>query len=164
MFKTILVPLDGSKRAGKILPYVEDMAYARESRVILLQVIEPDSDISEAPMAVYHNQEKAEIARKEAKAYLASLAEHLRIKGIIVTSRVEEGQVAKLILEVAEDEKADLIAMASHGRTGFSRVFYGSVAVAILNQTEKPLLLIRAVDFPQATTEAQATVLSFATK
>jgi nucleotide-binding universal stress UspA family protein len=65
---------------------------------------------------------------------------------------------------VAEDEKADLIAMASHGRTGFSRVFYGSVAAAILNQTEKPLLLIRAVDFPQATTEAQATVLSFATK
>jgi nucleotide-binding universal stress UspA family protein len=160
MFKTILVPLDGSKRAEKILPYVEDLAHARESRVVLLRVIEPVNYISEAPMEVYHSQEKTEIARKEAKADLASLAEHLRIMGIIATSRVEEGEVAKLILEVAEDEKADLIAMASHGRTGLPRVFYGSVAAGILNQTEKPLLLIRAVDSPQATTEAQATVSS----
>jgi nucleotide-binding universal stress UspA family protein len=160
MFKTILVPLDGSKRAEKILPYVEDLAYARESRVVLLRVMEADNSISEAPLAVYHSQEKTEIARKEAKAYLASLADHLHIKGVVATSRVEEGDVAKVILEVAEDEKADLIAMASHGRTGLPRVFYGSVAAGILNQTEKPLLLIRAVDSPQATTEAQATVSS----
>jgi nucleotide-binding universal stress UspA family protein len=154
MFKTILVPLDGSKRAEKILPYVEDLANARESRVVLLQVIEPDNSISEAPMAVYHSQEKTEVARKEAKAYLASLAENFRIKGIVATSRVEEGTVAKVILEVAEEEKADLIAMASHGRTGLSRVFYGSVAAGILNQADRPVLLIRAVDVPQATTEA----------
>jgi len=91
---------------------------------------------------------------------LASLADHLQIKGVVATSRVEEGDVAKVILEVAEDEKADLIAMASHGRTGLPRVFYGSVAAGILNQTEKPLMLIRAVDSPQATTETQATVSS----
>jgi nucleotide-binding universal stress UspA family protein len=160
MFKTILVPLDGSKRAEKILPYVVDLALARESRVVLLQVIEPADYMSEAAMVVYHNQGRAEIACKEAKAYLASLIEDFRAKGISATARVKEGQVVKSILEMAEVEKADLIAMASHGRAGLSRAFYGSVAVGILHQADRPLLLIRAVDLPQATTEAQATISS----
>jgi len=151
MFKTILVPLDGSKRAEKILPYVVDLALERESRVVLLQVIEPDGYVSEAPMAVYHNQVQAEIACKQAKAYLASLTEEFRTKGISATARVNEGQVVKSILDVAEDEKADLIAMASHGRAGLSRAFYGSVAAGILHQADRPLLLIRADELRQAT-------------
>jgi nucleotide-binding universal stress UspA family protein len=44
---------------------------------------------------------------------------------------------------VADREQADLIAMASHGRTGLARVFYGSVASGVLNQADRPLLLIR---------------------
>ncbi|MCB0137738.1 MAG: universal stress protein, partial [Caldilineaceae bacterium] len=56
------------------------------------------------------------------------------------------GPVVTAILDVAEREKADLIAMASHGRTGLSRVFYGSVAAGILHKADRPLLLIRASD------------------
>ena len=48
------------------------------------------------------------------------------------------------ILEMAEQENADLIAMASHGRTGLARVFYGSVTAGIMQQVDRPLLLIRA--------------------
>lgn len=50
------------------------------------------------------------------------------------------------LLAVAERENADLIGLASHGRTGLGRVFYGSVAAGLLNQTDHPLLLIRALD------------------
>lgn len=82
------------------------------------------------------------------------MAEELRSKGLDVTTEIQLGVVVQLILEVAEKEKADLIAMASHGRTGLSRVFYGSVAAGILNQADRPVLLIRAVDLPQAKTDA----------
>ena len=154
MFTTILVPLDGSKRGEKILPYVEDLASARQSRVILLEVIEPMTYTGGAEMTPFDSQELVDSECTKAKAYLDSLAEELRTKGLVVTTEVKLGVVVRLILEVAENEKADLIAMASHGRTGLSRVFYGSVAAGILNQADRPVLLIRAVDVPQATTEA----------
>ena len=51
-----------------------------------------------------------------------------------------------VIIDVAEREDADLIAMASHGHTGLARVFYGSVAAGVLNKADRPLLLIRALD------------------
>ena len=59
-------------------------------------------------------------------------------------SFVEQGPVVGTILNVAEREQVDLIAMASHGRTGLARVFYGSVAAGILQQVDRPLLLIRS--------------------
>lgn len=49
------------------------------------------------------------------------------------------------ILNAAKSEKADLIAMASHGRTGLSRVFYGSVAEGVLHRVDRPLLIIRSL-------------------
>ena len=51
-----------------------------------------------------------------------------------------------MILDVAEREKVRLIAMASHGRTGLARVFYGSVAAGVLSQADRPLLIVRADD------------------
>lgn len=154
MFKTILVPLDGSKRGEKILPYVEDLGYARESRIVLLRVIEPITYTVGAEMTPFYSQELIDSECTQAKVYLDSLAEELRSKGLDVTTEIQLGVVVQLILEVAEKEKADLIAMASHGRTGLSRVFYGSVAAGILNQADRPVLLIRAVDLPQAKTDA----------
>jgi nucleotide-binding universal stress UspA family protein len=57
---------------------------------------------------------------------------------------VESGNVVETIIRVAAEESADLIAMASHGRGGLSRVFYGSVAAGTLQQVDRPLLLIRS--------------------
>ena len=66
--------------------------------------------------------------------------------GITVKTFVETGPVVSVILDVAEREGATLIAMASHGRTGLGRVFYGSVAEGILHKADRPLLLIRATE------------------
>jgi nucleotide-binding universal stress UspA family protein len=68
----------------------------------------------------------------------------LRSTGITVRSYVESGPIVSTISNVAERERCDLIAMASHGRSGVSRVFYGSVAAGVLHRAEHPLLLIRA--------------------
>ena len=145
MYETILVPLDGSKRAQRILPYVEELALNHSSTVILMQVIEPTlngPDIYHG--GVYIDYEFAGKLALEAKTYLLSLVRKMREKGIAAKSVVDFGPVVRTILDVAEREKADLIAMASHGRTGVARVFYGSVAAGVLQQADRPLLLIRA--------------------
>ena len=145
MYKRMLVPLDGSKRAEKILPYVEELAKLREGTVIVLQVIETSS-MAAGPYdaTIYFDQEATERILSDAKSYLRSAVEVLRNKGIAARSIVETGPVVRAILDVAEREQVDLVAMASHGRTGLSRVFYGSVAAGVMQQADRPLLLIRS--------------------
>ena len=103
MFSKILVPLDGSKRAETILPYVEQLAQQNDADVVLLQVLAPGAAL-------------------------------------------EQGPIVRTILDVAERENVKMIAMASHGRTGLARVFYGSVAAGVLHQADRPLLIVRADD------------------
>lgn len=147
MYDVILVPLDGSERAERILPYVEEIASMRKSTVILLQVIEPNTALATPyDMVPYYDVTLAEQWVKEAKDYLAATQEKLRAKGIEAKALVVQGPIVRSILDVAEREKADLIAMASHGRTGLGRVFYGSVAAGVLQQADRPLLLVRAAD------------------
>jgi nucleotide-binding universal stress UspA family protein len=145
MYDTILVPLDGSARAEKILPYIEELAFTRQSTVLLLQVIDPAAYMVAAyDMVPYYDPEMAQNLVTEAKSYLNELVNKFREGGLEVKCLVEQGPVVQTILQVAEREKVDLIALASHGRTGLARVFYGSVAAGILNQTDRPLLVVRS--------------------
>jgi nucleotide-binding universal stress UspA family protein len=144
VYKKILVLLDGSKRAETILPYVEDMALARDSTVILLQVIEPSATmVAPYDMAHYYDAGLAEKWIEEARDYLDSVQRDFRQKGIRTETLIAQGPVVKSILDVAEQENAELIAMASHGRTGLASVFYGSKAAGVLQQIDRPLLLVR---------------------
>jgi nucleotide-binding universal stress UspA family protein len=146
MYRKILVPLDGSPRAEAILPHVEEMAQLYKAEVILLQVIAPDT----MSAAAYHRPPHIELDNlfqqheDETKAYLAERQNDLHRKGIPSCSFLEYGPVVSTIIDVAEREGVDLIAIASHGRSGLSRALYGSVAAGVLNQVNMPLLLIRA--------------------
>jgi nucleotide-binding universal stress UspA family protein len=82
----------------------------------------------------------------EGERYLAARQEEFRQKGIEAETRVGDGPTVATIINVAEHVDADLIAMASHGRTGLARVFYGSVAAGVLHRIDRPLLLIRSLD------------------
>jgi nucleotide-binding universal stress UspA family protein len=145
MYDIILVPLDGSTRAETILPYVEDLALGRKSKVILLQVIEPSMlMVTPYDMVPYYDTALAERVVAEAQHYLAARQGEFQEKGIEAESLVEQGAVVQSILAVADRKNANLIAMASHGRTGLARVFYGSVAAGVLQSADRPLLLVRA--------------------
>ena len=145
MYKTILVPLDGSDRAEKILPHVREMAQLYGASVVLLQVVEPSMTVvTPYDMVPYYDSEQVEQWTQDARDYLNGLAGSMRLEADRVKVVVQQGPIVHTILDVAEREHADLIAMASHGRTGLSRVFYGSIAAGILNQADRPLLLIRA--------------------
>jgi nucleotide-binding universal stress UspA family protein len=145
MYKSILTPLDGSKRAESILKHVEELARRFDAKVVFLQVIEPSTFIVGSETAFYA-QYKEEVGEKnrQAEVYLAGIKGEFREKGIESRVRVVNGPIVDAIIAAAESENADLIAIASHGRTGLSRVFYGSVAAGILNRADRPLLLIRS--------------------
>ena len=145
MYSKILVPLDGSVRAEKILPHVEGLANCFGAQVALLQVVElatplvVDYDMSGGVLPDMILQTK-----DEASTYLAAWKEKLASKGIQTSTFVERGPVVSTIIKVADAEGIDLIAMASHGRSGLSHVFYGSVAIGVLHRADRPLLLIRS--------------------
>lgn len=145
MYSNILVPLDGSPRAERILPYVEELATKFGARITLLQVIEPNvAMISPYDIAPYNALEDQQRHVEAARNYLAGQEGSFRSKGIESRSVIEAGPIVVTIITVAEREKCDLIAMASHGRSGIPRVFYGSVAAGVLHRADRPLLLIRA--------------------
>lgn len=146
MYKKILVPLDGSSRAEAIIPHVESMAHSYGASVVFLQVLEPDP-ILVGPydaQALVISSEDMEERLTEIDSYLAGWEGEFREKSIPAKRIVARGPVVENIINVAERENVDLVAMASHGRSGLSRVFYGSVAAGVLQRVERPLLLVRA--------------------
>ncbi len=145
MYKSILTPLDGSKRAESILKHVEELARRFDAKVVFLKVIEPNTFIVRPETGLYTQfREEVEQQNKQAEVYLAGIKGEFREKGIDSKVRVVNGPVVDAIIAAAESENVDLIAIASHGRSGLSRVFYGSVAAGILNRADRPLLLIRS--------------------
>jgi nucleotide-binding universal stress UspA family protein len=139
----ILVPLDGSEEVAAILPVVERLAGPRDLTVSLLQVIEPlQSGVgAEVPLGA---EGIIALRREEAEPYLTKVAERLREKGLRVEWAVKLGRAAETITDVAAQERADLIAMVTHGRRGLGRLFFGSVAEGVLRSTAVPVLLLKA--------------------
>ena len=145
MYDKILVPLDGSQRAEAILRHVEELALRFRARVIFLRVVEP-APLAMAPEIAYVRLWRNEFQRRvrEAEGYLAIQQGKFREIGIDVHTRVTVGRVIDGILKVADQEDVDLIALASHGRSGPAHILYGSVAAGLLRRVNRPLLLVRA--------------------
>jgi len=143
MYKKILVPLDGSEVAQKALEEAEKLAKIFDSELLLIQVV-PFMPIYGSPELVTPliiDEKQKEAAHR----YLASLVENLKQKGFRATFTVKTGQqVPAEILDVAKEKGVDLIVMSSHGRSGFTRWFVGSVALKVLTRAETPVLLLRS--------------------
>ena len=142
MYKKILVPLDGSKRAEMIRPHVRELASRFQATVILLMVIEHTHGIGETLISI--SEQVFDTKLKESETYLDGVASRFRTKGIDCKTIVAHGPVVEKIIETANSEKVDLIAMTSHGYGGLTRIFYGSVAAGILNRVDRPLFIVRS--------------------
>ena len=145
MYKTILVPLDGSKRAETILPQAANLAVCHQAEVILFSVEEPELllGIDEVVDVTSYRKERQH-QRKKIESYLVSVQRELQKKDIKTKILIGQGPVVSTIINIAEKEKADLIAMASHGLGGSARTFYGSVDAGVLQRVDRPLLIVRS--------------------
>lgn len=149
---TILVPLDGTELAERILEPSVEMAKLCDSTLLLVQVIKPVIRPTYLPegttiVGLTHSVlEEINVLQKQqqedALNYLSSLAAKLQARGVrCQTSVVVDEQVAAGILLEAQARHVDLISMETHARRGLSRLFLGSVADKIVRSGTVPVLL-----------------------
>ena len=140
----ILVPLDGSDLAEAALETALELVSEQPSALlVLLRAAEAST-----PAAADRMEERARLVR-EAEIYLNGVAAGLRESGIRrVKTSVWYGPAAPTIVEAAESERASLIVMTSHGRSGLGRMIFGSVVESVLRGTRTPILVVRDVGAP----------------
>ena len=157
MFEQILVPLDGSELAERVLPYVEGLAKQFNSQITLLRAITPLEKLTlqtagggalsmpEAPVDIAEDILEAE--REEATTYMQSMKDKLQGRGLKIETLILEQDSAPAIIDTAKSKNISLIAMCTHGRGGLGRLVFGSVTDEVLRKEKNiPLLLIRAED------------------
>ncbi|MFC5972461.1 universal stress protein [Halomarina salina] len=136
----VLVPLDGSEGAEASLAYALDLF--PEGRFTLLAVIDPTSGFSGAgapgTSEVWYRN-----ARTEATEHLDAARETVEERGAEVSSVVETGRPARLIVEYADEHDVDHVVMGTHSREGVSRLLTGSVAEGVVRHATVPVTVVR---------------------
>ena len=141
-FKRIVVPLDGSALAEQILPRVLTLGKLEEARISLVQVLVPQPYSQKETLDPNLPWWDKDVSL--AQAYLSRIASRLRRNDLIVTTDIVIGEnIAHAIGDFASREKADLIAIATHGRGGLARMLRGSVADAIMLSGRTSMLVFK---------------------
>jgi nucleotide-binding universal stress UspA family protein len=165
MYRTILVPLDGSQLAERALPYASVLARGSGAHLVLVRVAheEPRTDAPESTTLAWATGTEPLIERTTGRGgaaapedegaaprgpadYLEDVAAGLAFPQTALA--VASGPPAAGILGEARDRTADLIVMATHGRSGLGRWLYGSVADDVLRHADRPVLLVPATAPP----------------
>jgi nucleotide-binding universal stress UspA family protein len=145
MFKKILVPLDGSELAAKILPKVEELAKMCDAEVTLVSVSTEATDVAGmASPEIF--AEAARSAIKACQKYLEATSKDLQGKGLKVDAVCLQGVPARAIIKYASENKVELIALATHGKGEVAWVM-GSTAEKILSHATVPVLLMRVIEY-----------------
>jgi nucleotide-binding universal stress UspA family protein len=134
----ILVPLDGSELAERALAYATALAGPTGAKLLLVRVAFAHT------LAGVDGRERRVGAIHEAEQYLSQVRADLRERDFRVDTLVPYGHPAECIADQARIQSADLIVMSTHGRTGASRLLFGSVAESVVARTSVPVLLERA--------------------
>lgn len=138
MYKRILVPLENSAYDAAILEHVRRLAKVCGSSLLLIHV----ADGWVARNLKTLNLRDSEEMRLD-RAYLEQVADELEREGYEVDAVLAGGDPAREIIEVAERDGCDLIAMSTHGHRFFSDLLYGSVADSVRHRCTIPVLLVR---------------------
>jgi nucleotide-binding universal stress UspA family protein len=150
----ILVTLDGSKPSEAVLPYIEALAPRLKSRVSLLNVVEPLYHVypysdgvgyygSAGVVRVPYTEEEMRPTKDVAEKYLVDINDKLSTKGVRSSYVLRTGSPGEEIIKAEEEMRPDMVAMSTHGHSGFGRWSHGSVADKVLHAGTTPLLLVR---------------------
>lgn len=139
----ILCPTDFSEPARRALEAGIELADKFSAELVLVHVLSPVPAIA----AGGYNLEKVRgDLEKEARELMKKTVAELSAKNQAVSSHIVDGvgtRPSEYIVELAEKEEADLIVMATHGQSGWGRVFFGSVAEKVVRLAECPVLTVR---------------------
>ena len=156
MFRSILIPLDGSQFSEVALPLGARLARSAEARLRLVTVYEPavvPAAVTEIPLT-FASDDKGREA--DVKAYLAEAAHRLGPVGDQpVDYEVHHGNPGPAIVKAVQRSRPDLIVMSTHGRGTLSRFWLGSVADYVIRHTSVPVLLVKPSEGSALSTTAQ---------
>ncbi|HEY90242.1 MAG TPA: universal stress protein [Dehalococcoidia bacterium] len=152
--KTFIVPLDGTERSESVLPHVETLARQRTIEpvnITLLRICDPpiapsyySPELSGVPLNWGEFMEQEMTRGKQAAfEYLSDLKERLKDTGANITTEILVGKAGDEIIEYAVKNPYSVIIMTTHGRSGLSRLVYGSVAESVLMGVSNPTLVIK---------------------
>jgi len=131
MFKTILVPTDGSEFAGRAEDIAISMASKYGARIVGVYVID------EKLIYPY------DVLEDEGKSILKKLSEKAKEKGVVVDEILVFGDPRKDLLTITKRMNADIVVIGTHGKKGLEKLIIGSVAESILKAVEVPVLLVK---------------------
>ena len=143
-FQNILVPVDGSETSYAAVAKAAEFAKAFNSKITVVQVLVLDPYIAAEYISASQTNDLIERARTSIIDTLAEVKAKFHTDGVEVETKLLEGQVVHAeIAQAAQDAKADLIVIGSHGRTGIKKFFLGSVAQSVLGASDIPVLVVR---------------------
>lgn len=143
--RRILVPVDFESGAEDLLATATRWAERFGASLVVLHVWEPPRLIAGDTFYTVPGFDAAslsQVALAEAQRHMDRLVTRWKTEGVELSVRLETGRTSSAILEVAEDVKADLILLGTHGRRGLSRVLLGSVAHQVLSRSTLPVLTL----------------------
>ncbi|HEY3266470.1 MAG TPA: universal stress protein [Armatimonadota bacterium] len=146
-YRNIVVPLDGSILAEQALGPAEAMARAFDATLTLIHATLPIETVVRqlTPVDITvacDPQEMVGIEAEQCKRYLEGIAARLEDRGIRAVTVQREGHAADVIRAVARELPADLITITTHGRGGWRRLIFGSVAEEVIRHACCPVLVI----------------------
>jgi nucleotide-binding universal stress UspA family protein len=151
MFERVLVPLDGSKVGEAALPVIERLvdkpcpgAKVEVTLIGVITLLRHWVVVGEASAPVSYTEEELKLIKGRVSDYLTRTAESLKKRNVVVNTMVSTGNAADEILKAADNIKADLIAMSTHGRSGWRRLAFGSITDKVLHGANIPVLMVRA--------------------
>lgn len=140
--QNILIAIDFSEITPVLITQAATLAKALNGKLWLLHVADPDPDFVGYDPGPQTVRDRVAQEFREEHRHLQTIAEHLRQRGIETVALLVQGAIVETILHEANKLKADLIIIGSHGRTGLSKAFLGSVSEGVLHQSHCPVLVI----------------------
>ncbi|MCB1863449.1 MAG: universal stress protein [Gammaproteobacteria bacterium] len=138
----ILVPTDFSEAAEKAFDYALFLAETHTAEVTILHVVDQLQGMAQYEILALTPAEIAERLKKSAQQSLQAMVERAKQR-VSATQTVREGKTWDVICQAAADEHADMIVMASQGRTGLAHALIGSVAESVVRHANCPVLVVR---------------------
>ncbi|HUE75908.1 MAG TPA: universal stress protein [Chloroflexota bacterium] len=149
----VLVPLDGSRLAEQAVKQASDLARVIGAPLLLVRIVEMFISLGTDP----RTPDGEMSLTAEEQNYLESIAANLRAEGHAVSTRTAIGRPVARIAAIAMEDDVSAIALATHGRSGLSRLLMGSVATGVLQRASVPVLLVRPTASADATEETNTT-------
>jgi nucleotide-binding universal stress UspA family protein len=144
MIKRVLIPLDGSQLAEKALPIARQVVQSGGEIILMTAAhdavplinLDPDSPAASEDAAYVQS------AAPRAQEYLEHIGRNLQLNGYQVSIEVVGGEPADAIIAVAEQNRVEMVIMSTHGRSGLSRVLFGSITLKVLETASMPVLVV----------------------